>query len=277
VSSSRVRENPFRSFHLQQKQRAEEQRQRLSNFVTPVFSRRVACGIRLQFRARFVQFHGAVIQEDSIQRLDSRVGFSRIGHFNESETARSTGVTVLHDGDRFNRSVGGEKIFQLRFRGRQIQVSNEDVRQNIFADFSVSSSLAGKKRKGDLCRYRLFAGVVGLESLHVFGLPTLGPLSHVELHRLAFLQAFEPAGLDGRKMHKNVFASLTANEAVAFCVVEPLNCSLFHVYLYSYSFAIVTLEGIGRKLAQVTGCSGESCSRPSRSNAHRHRTRGPHN
>ena len=28
-------------------------------------------------------------------------------------------------------------------------------------------------------------------------------------------------------MHKNVFATLTANEAVAFGVVEPLYCSLF--------------------------------------------------
>jgi hypothetical protein len=55
-------------------------------------------------------------------------------------------------------------------------------------------------------------------------------------------------------MHKNVFATLTANKAVAFGVVEPLYCSLFHVCLYSCSFVIVTLEGFGRKPVQVTGC-----------------------
>jgi hypothetical protein len=30
-------------------------------------------------------------------------------------------------------------------------------------------------------------------------------------------------------MHENIFPSLTADETVAFGVVEPLYCSLFHL------------------------------------------------
>jgi hypothetical protein len=48
-------------------------------------------------------------------------------------------------------------------------------------------------------------------------LPALGALDHVELHLLAFLQALEAARLNRGEMHENVFAILTADEAV--CVV----------------------------------------------------------
>src|SRR5579864_924863 len=79
-------------------------------------------------------------------------------------------------------------------------------------------------------------GVALSERLYVLSLQTLGALRHFELHRLALLQALEAARLDCRKMHKNIFATLTANEAVAFGVVEPLYCSLFcHVDTVSLS------------------------------------------
>ena len=68
---------------------------------------------------------------------------------------------------------------------------------------------------------------VGLQRLDVFSLPAFGPLGDVKLHRLALLQALEAARLDRREVHKNIFAILTADEAVAFGVIEPLYCSLF--------------------------------------------------
>jgi len=81
-----------------------------------------------------------------------------------------------------------------------------------------------------------------LERLDVFRLQALGAFGHVELHRLALLKALETSRLDCREMHKNVVATLTANEAVAFGVVEPLHCSLFcHVYT-SVPFNRFTLE-----------------------------------
>jgi hypothetical protein len=74
---------------------------------------------------------------------------------------------------------------------------------------------------------RPFAQVRSLKRLDVFRLPALWALGDIELHRLALLKALEPARLDGGEMHKNVFATLTADEAIAFGVVEPLYCSLF--------------------------------------------------
>jgi len=67
-----------------------------------------------------------------------------------------------------------------------------------------------------------------LYGLYVLCLPALRSLDNGELNGLTFLQAAESACLDGRVMDENVFAVLTADEAVALRVIEPLNCSLFH-------------------------------------------------
>src|SRR6266852_3736397 len=69
--------------------------------------------------------------------------------------------------------------------------------------------------------------VVPLDSGNVLRLPAFGAFGHVELHGLAFLQALEAASLNRGEMHENVFAILTADEAIAFGVVKPLHCSLF--------------------------------------------------
>jgi hypothetical protein len=44
-------------------------------------------------------------------------------------------------------------------------------------------------------------------------------------------------------VHKNVFATLTADEAVAFGVIEPLYCSLFCHDVTGIPFDQFTLEG----------------------------------
>ena len=66
-----------------------------------------------------------------------------------------------------------------------------------------------------------------LDELDVFCLEALGALDHVKLHRLAFLKAAESVRPDGREMHENIVAGLTADEAETLCVVKPLYCSLF--------------------------------------------------
>src|SRR5580704_15309555 len=67
-----------------------------------------------------------------------------------------------------------------------------------------------------------------LDSLNVLGLPTLGAFGHVELHRLPFLEAAKTASLNGGEVHEHILPVLTADEAIAFGVVKPLYCSLFH-------------------------------------------------
>jgi hypothetical protein len=37
-------------------------------------------------------------------------------------------------------------------------------------------------------------------------------------------------------MHENVFAILAADKAIAFSVVEPFHCSLFHVFVLFVPF-----------------------------------------
>jgi len=73
-----------------------------------------------------------------------------------------------------------------------------------------------------------------LQNLYVLRLPAFGSLDYVELDRLAFLQAAEAIGLDRRIVDENIFPILTADEAVALRVIEPLNCSLFHGDAYSF-------------------------------------------
>jgi hypothetical protein len=51
-------------------------------------------------------------------------------------------------------------------------------------------------------------------------------------------------------MHENVFARLPADKAIAFGVVEPLYCSLFHIVVLLFLFE-VTLEGVGRNLRRL--------------------------
>jgi hypothetical protein len=83
-----------------------------------------------------------------------------------------------------------------------------------------------------------------LERANVVSLPAFGPLGDVKLHCLALLQALETACLDRREVHKNVFATLTADKAVAFGVIEPLYCSLFCHDVTGVPFDQFTLEGI---------------------------------
>jgi hypothetical protein len=83
-----------------------------------------------------------------------------------------------------------------------------------------------------------------LERADVVSLPAFRPLGDVKLHCLALLQALEAACLDRREVHKNIFATLTADEAVAFGVIEPLYCSLFCHVVTGVPFDQFTLEGI---------------------------------
>jgi len=91
----------------------------------------------------------------------------------------------------------------------------------------VMGSLSVRKKSGQIGRpFELQAR--DLQELYVLCLPALGPFDYVELDSLAFLQAAEAVRLDRRIVNKYVLAILTADEAVALRVIEPLNCSLFH-------------------------------------------------
>ena len=94
------------------------------------------------------------------------------------------------------------------------------------------------------CDRRTIAFLKGcvLERLNLLGLPALRSLYHLKLHALALLQAAESACLNSRKVYEYILAILTADKAVAFCVIEPLYCSLFHFWLLPFD-CFITLEG----------------------------------
>jgi hypothetical protein len=72
---------------------------------------------------------------------------------------------------------------------------------------------------------------VRLGGANVFGLEALGALHDIEGHGLAFLKATEAVGLDGREMNENVLTVGAAEKAESLGVIEPLNCTLFHLKL----------------------------------------------
>jgi len=70
--------------------------------------------------------------------------------------------------------------------------------------------------------------VSGLRRLHIFGLPPLGALYHIELHLLAFLQTAEAARLNRREVYEHILAALATDKPIALGIVKPLYCSCFH-------------------------------------------------
>ncbi len=67
-----------------------------------------------------------------------------------------------------------------------------------------------------------------LQQLHVLCLPAFGAFDDTELYGLTFLQAAETVCLNRGEMNEHVLAVLSGEKAITFCVIEPLNCSLFH-------------------------------------------------
>jgi len=103
--------------------------------------------------------------------------------------------------------------------------------------WSVASCRRPKKERGESIQFASTQTASReLDRPDVFGLPAFRPFSDAELNGLTLLQAFKPACLDRRKMYKNVFAILAADEAVPLGVVEPLYCSLFHDVVLVFLF-----------------------------------------
>jgi hypothetical protein len=86
---------------------------------------------------------------------------------------------------------------------------------------------------------RFVAGI--LENANVLGLQALRSLDNVEFNGLAFLQRTETVRLDGGEVDENVLTALTADETKTLSVVEPLNCTLFHLCKTLFCIGI-TLE-----------------------------------
>jgi hypothetical protein len=93
--------------------------------------------------------------------------------------------------------------------------------------------------------HAFYLEVSALQRANVLSLPTLRSFCDFEFHALAFLKAAESTGLNCREVHKHIFAALPADEAVAFGVVKPLDCSLFrHTLLVFLSIDFTLRESV---------------------------------
>jgi hypothetical protein len=66
-----------------------------------------------------------------------------------------------------------------------------------------------------------------LELCYVLSLQSFGTFCHFEFNIVAFVKRLESSALNGAVMHKNVIARITADKAIAFFVIKPLDGSLF--------------------------------------------------
>jgi hypothetical protein len=60
------------------------------------------------------------------------------------------------------------------------------------------------------------------EPRDLIGLGTFGSLNDVEFNLITFFEALVALALNGAVVYEDVCPALTAEEAVTFCVVEPL-------------------------------------------------------
>ena len=111
----------------------------------------------------------------------------------------------------------------------------------------------GKSIKGETNVPPFMLAAARSQRLNVLRLWAFWPLDYVELYRLAFLKAAEPARLNRRKMDEYVpLARVATDKTIAFGVVKPLHCSFFHC---CYLFKIELLRRIASKEG-VTQYSG---------------------
>jgi hypothetical protein len=83
----------------------------------------------------------------------------------------------------------------------------------------------------------------------VLSLPALGSLNNVKGNLLAFLKRTETVALDRGVVDENVFAVSAAQKSESLCIIEPLNCSLFHVV-----FLVLKLSLLYRRTQLVEFC-----------------------
>ena len=183
----------------------------------------------MKLRASFVHVHRTTVKHRSVECRNGALGLGRLRHLHEGDAPGFACIPVLYDGDGFDGTVGCKQFPQLLLRHRDIQISDKNVSHE-FILFLILRNLAIRNErgtsKGDLDVDRPSQGRDS-ERLYVFSLPALGTLRNFELNGLSFLKTPEPARLDCREVHKNILATLAADETIAFSVVEPLHCSLF--------------------------------------------------
>jgi len=75
----------------------------------------------------FIHFQWTLIQESAIQGTNGVLGILGARHFYERESARPSGITIEHNRDRRDRSIGAKRSSKLVFSYAEIQVPYENI------------------------------------------------------------------------------------------------------------------------------------------------------
>jgi hypothetical protein len=88
---------------------------------------RIMCWFAMKLRPRFVHPHRTPIEQHSIQRSHSGLGFSRLRHLDKSDTAGLARVPVHDDRDSLDGSMCCKNFSQLLLCYRDIKVPDKNV------------------------------------------------------------------------------------------------------------------------------------------------------
>src|SRR6185312_1205791 len=80
-----------------------------------------------RLRTSLIDVHGASAQLGSVQLRDGGVGRLPVAHFHEREAARLSALAIGHDVDAINRAKLAECRFQIRLRGVETQIPDENI------------------------------------------------------------------------------------------------------------------------------------------------------
>src|SRR5579863_1133495 len=84
----------------------------------------------ISLRLCFVHGQGAAAHVRSVESSNGLLRFSRVGHFDEREAARTSGITVGHHGDLFHLTVGLENTTQIGLGRTVRQIANIEILHN---------------------------------------------------------------------------------------------------------------------------------------------------
>jgi hypothetical protein len=81
------------------------------------------------FGACFVYIERPSADLGAIESCDGFVSLFCVGHFDKAETARASGVAIIHNTYAVHLSVSFEELSQFFFRSIEVQVPHKDILQ----------------------------------------------------------------------------------------------------------------------------------------------------
>jgi hypothetical protein len=81
----------------------------------------------LRFRPSFINIDGAAAHLASVERGDCFLAVFVVGHFNETEAPRTSGIAVHHDADAIHWPIGFEGLPEFVLICVETEIADKDV------------------------------------------------------------------------------------------------------------------------------------------------------